>query len=61
VNATSLHVSTDSFDIYLTEMYTFITDVGQRALAGQTGFVERWYTDLHGNLVISLFADMRSQ
>jgi hypothetical protein len=38
VNAPSLHVNTDSFDIFLTEMYTFITDVGQHALAEQTGF-----------------------
>jgi hypothetical protein len=38
VNAASPHVNTYSFDIYLTEMYTFITDVGQRALAEQTGF-----------------------
>jgi len=37
VNALSTQINTNSFEIYLTEMYTFVTDVGQCALTEQTG------------------------
>jgi hypothetical protein len=38
VNAVSTQITQNSFEIYLTEMYTFVTDVGQCALTEQTGF-----------------------
>lgn len=38
VNALSPQINTNSFEIYLTEMYTFVTDVVRCALTEQTGF-----------------------
>jgi hypothetical protein len=34
LNAVSMYINTNSFEIYLTEMYTFVTDVGQHARTG---------------------------
>jgi hypothetical protein len=38
VNTLSMQINTNSFDIYLTEMYNFVADVGQCAFTEQTGF-----------------------